>query len=91
MKAGVPGRAHGLRKLDATRAANNRATINELQALFGWTDVKMPMLYTKAADRQHLSMEAMDKIGIPEGDANETATSIPAPEGEVRAKIKKGK
>jgi integrase len=83
--AGVPGRAHGLRKLDATRAANNRATINELQALFGWTDVKMPMLYTKAADRQHLSMEAIDKIGVREVDANETATSIPAPKGEVRA------
>jgi integrase len=89
--AGVPGRAHGLRKLDATRAANNRATINELQALFGWTDVKMPMLYTKAADRQHLSMEAMDKIGVREADANETATSIPAPKGEVRAITRKGK
>ena len=67
----MPGRAHGLRKLDATRAANNRATINELQALFGWTDVKMPMLYTRAADRQRLSVEAIDKLGVRESDANE--------------------
>jgi SOS response associated peptidase (SRAP) len=66
------------------------ATFNA-QALFGWTDVKMPMLYTKAADRQHLSIEAMDKIGMRDTEANETATSIPAPKGEVRAKIRKGK
>jgi integrase len=42
--AGVPGRAHGLRKLGASRAAENGATVSQLQALFGWTDVKMPML-----------------------------------------------
>jgi hypothetical protein len=33
----------------------------------------------------------MDKIGVRETDANETATSIPAPEGEVRAKAQKDK
>jgi len=39
------------------------------------------MLYTKAADRQHLSMEAIDKSGVREADANEITASIPAPEG----------
>jgi integrase len=60
--AGVPGRAHGLRKLAATRAANNGATDKELQALFGWTDYKMPQLYTRGADRRKLSMGAVEKM-----------------------------
>ena len=64
VEAGVPGRAHGLRKLAATRAANNGATVNELQALFGWTDTTMPGLYTRAADRQRLALGARAKLGI---------------------------
>ena len=62
--AGVPGRAHGIRKLGATRAANNGATINQLQALFGWTDVKMPLLYTKSADRKRLGVEAASLLAF---------------------------
>jgi len=82
VEAGVPGRAHGLRKLAATRAANNGATVNELQALFGWTDTTMPGLYTRAADRQRLALGARGKLGI---DApNAPGTSLSAPSGEVR-------
>ena len=33
--AGVPGSAHGVRKIAATRAANNGATVAQLEALFG--------------------------------------------------------
>lgn len=69
--AGVPGRAHGLRKLGASRAAENGATVNQLQALFGWTDVKMPMLYTKSADRKRLGVEAASLLTL-EGGARET-------------------
>jgi integrase len=72
--AGVPGRAHGLRKLGASRAANNGATVNQLQALFGWTDVKMPMLYTKSADRKRLSVEAASLLAL---DDTATHTMIP--------------
>ena len=36
--AGVPGSAHGVRKIAATRAANAGATEAELMAIFGWTD-----------------------------------------------------
>jgi integrase len=78
--AGVPGRAHGLRKLAATRAANNGATDKELQALFGWTDYKMPQLYTRAADRRRLSLEAAGKMRLArenEGRPNWTAPVIP--------------
>jgi hypothetical protein len=49
------------------------------------------MLYTKAADRQRLSLEAIDKIGMLDTETNDTGTSIPAPEGEVRATAGKAK
>lgn len=79
--AGVPGRAHGLRKLGASRAAENVATVSELQALFGWTDVKMPMLYTKSADRKRLGVEAGSLLaregGTRETVVGEAATVLP--------------
>jgi integrase len=79
-RAGVRGRAHGIRKLGATRAANNGATINQLQALFGWTDVKMPMLYTKSADRKRLGVEAAALLAFDDAAqamVPETATVLP--------------
>jgi integrase len=60
--AGVPGSAHGVRKIAATRAANAGATVAELEAIFGWSGGKMASLYTKAADRQHLAKRAMHKL-----------------------------
>jgi integrase len=88
--AGVSGRAHGLRKLAATRAANNRATVKELQALFGWVDIKMPQLYTEAADRELLGIEAIEKM-LPRERENEKRSSMPAPEIPVRTRERKGK
>ena len=61
--AGVPGSAHGLRKLAATRMANNGATVAQLEALFGWSGGGMASLYTRAADRRRLAIEAMQKFG----------------------------
>jgi hypothetical protein len=40
LEAGVPGRAHGLRKAGATLAANNGATSRQLMAIFGWDTLK---------------------------------------------------
>jgi integrase len=60
--AGVPGSAHGLRKVAATRAANNGATVAELEAIFGWTGGRVASLYTRAADRRHLARRAMHKL-----------------------------
>src|SRR5262245_65368137 len=45
--AGVPGSAHGVRKIAATTAANNGATTSQLKALFAWTSDAMPTLYTR--------------------------------------------
>lgn len=43
--AGVPGSAHGLRKIAATRAANAGATVAQLEAIFGWSGGRMASLY----------------------------------------------
>jgi integrase len=82
-KAGVPGSAHGVRKIAATTAANNGATEAELDALFGWTGRNMAALYTRTANRRRLGIEAATKL------VNAERTSIPAPDGEVRAAERK--
>lgn len=76
--AGVPGSAHGVRKIAATRAANAGATVAQLEAIFGWSGGRMAALYTKAADRRRLAIEAMAKLG------NDERTSIVAPSHPVR-------
>lgn len=75
--AGVAKSAHGVRKIGATRAAENGATVAELEAIFGWQGGGMAALYTRAADRARLSKGAMRKL--------EKGTSIPAPMEKVRA------
>jgi len=77
--AGVPGSAHGVRKIAATRAANAGATVAQLEAIFGWTGGTMASHYTRNADRKRLAKDAMRFL------ANETSTSIPAPLHQVRA------
>ena len=54
--------AHGLRKAAATRAAEHLATEAELEAIFGWSGGRMASLYTRAANRQRLSIAAMNKL-----------------------------
>jgi integrase len=76
--AGVPGSAHGVRKIAATRAANAGATVAQLEAIFGWVGGAMASHYTRSADRERLAKEAMHKL------ANVERTSIPAPEDKVR-------
>jgi integrase len=45
--AGVPGSAHGVRKIAATRAAENGATVAELDAIFGWHGGGMASYFTR--------------------------------------------
>jgi integrase len=70
--AGIKKSAHGLRKAGASRAASAGATVDQLKAIFGWTDAKMPSLYTQSADRERLARDAMSKLG-----RNNSKTSIP--------------
>lgn len=60
--AGIRKSAHGLRKAAATRAANNGATVAQLEAIFGWEGGQMAALYTRAADRKSLAADAMPKL-----------------------------
>lgn len=83
--AGVPGSAHGVRKIAATTAANNGASVAQLEAIFGWTGGAMASHYTRTADRRRLALEAMHKL------ANDERTSIPAPSLPVRAAGRKDK
>jgi integrase len=62
VEAGVPGRAHGLRKAGATIAANNGATAHQLMAVFGWDTLKMAEAYTRAADQERLAKSAMHML-----------------------------
>lgn len=71
--AGVPGSAHGARKIAATRAANAGATVAQLEAIFGWTGGTMASHYTRKADRKRLARSAMHFL------SNETETDMPAP------------
>ena len=84
-EAGVPGSAHGVRKIAATRAANAGATVAQLEAIFGSSGGRMASLYTQSADRERLSRAAMHLL------ANEKQTSIPSPKGKVRAPARKTK
>jgi integrase len=60
--AGIPCSAHGVRKLAATRMANNGATSAQLKSIFGWTSDRMASLYTRTADRRRLAIESMHKL-----------------------------
>ena len=85
LAAGVPGSAHGVRKIAATRAAENGATVSELEAIFGWHGGAMAAHYTREANRVRLARGAMHKL------ANENGTSIPSPSHPVRAAAEKTK
>jgi integrase len=74
--------AHGLRKIGATRAANNGATVNQLEALFGWSGGGMASLYTRNADRARLGQQAAGMLV-----KNDPTTSMLSPEEKVGAPI----
>lgn len=80
-KAGIHGKsAHGLRKVGATRAADNGASEQQLNSIFGWeTGSGMAKVYTEAANRKRAAMKAMVLM---ERTAEEQ--SIPSPDDEVR-------
>ena len=60
--AGVDSRAHGLRKLAATMAADSNASEKELQAYFGWITNTQSARYTERANRVRLARSAGEKL-----------------------------
>jgi integrase len=77
---------HGVRKIGATRAAGNGATVAELEAIFGWQGGGMASLYTRAANRVKLARAAMSKLERTPGEQ-----SNPAPNEKVRGAAPKDK
>jgi integrase len=77
--AGVSKSAHGIRKAAATADALAGYSDAELDAKFGWTGRKMASLYTRAANRERLSLAAAERT--------KKRTSIPAPSGEGAGEI----
>jgi integrase-like protein len=61
-EAGVPGRAHGLRKAAAVRHALNGATAPELMAWFGWKTITEAQRYIEEASRIRLAESAGAKM-----------------------------
>lgn len=60
--AGVNKSAHGIRKAAATHAAEQGATVAELEAIFGWSGGQMASHYTRSANRKALAIGAMGKL-----------------------------
>jgi len=63
----------GVRKIATTRVANSRATVAQLEAIFGWSSGLIGSLHTRAANRKRLATEDMHML------ANEKRKSIPSP------------
>lgn len=61
-EAGVPGRAHGLRKALATRLADGGATAHQIQAWTGHTTLKEVERYTRAAARGKAADAGLAKL-----------------------------
>src|SRR5207245_10608381 len=72
VEAGVPGRAHALRKAGTTIAANNGATSLQLMAIFGWDTLKEAERYTRGADQLRLAEAAMHMLETPEQNGTES-------------------
>lgn len=61
-EAGVPGRAHGLRKAIARRAAELEATQAMLKAIGGWEQDTEVATYTKGADQAKLAEGILNRL-----------------------------
>lgn len=69
IEAGVPGRAHGLRKACATRLADNGATPHEIMAITGHRTLKEVVRYTHAANQKRLAASAVNRRQPTKGPA----------------------
>lgn len=84
--AGVAKSAHGVRKIAATTAADNGATVHQLMSIFGWKTTQMAEFYTREANRKRLAREAVHTLSRTLGQH-----SIPSPIVEVRVPALKAK
>jgi len=62
-----------VRKIAATRAADNGATVHELMAIFGWKTIAMAEVYTREANQRRLALASTHNL------VNDGGTPIVAP------------
>jgi len=62
--AGLPVRAHGLRKRIATIMAEGGGTTHQLKAYFGWGSDAMASHYTKRADARTMAAKASEGLNV---------------------------
>ncbi|MEF2552025.1 tyrosine-type recombinase/integrase [Aurantimonas sp. A2-1-M11] len=62
--AGLPVRAHGLRKRIATIMAEGGGTQSQLKAYFGWSSDSMAAHYTKRADARAMAIAASKGLNV---------------------------
>lgn len=62
IEAGVPGRAHGLRKAIAARLAESQATAHEVMSVTGHKTLQEVERYTRAARKPQMADSAMSKL-----------------------------
>lgn len=90
IEAGVPGRAHGLRKASAVRHALNGATAPELMAWFGWKTIGEAQRYVEQANRITLAQNAGAKIisgtavGSPSNQVSQSEAQVIEKTGEKK-------
>lgn len=85
-EAGVQKSAHGVRKIAATTAADNGATVHQLMSIFGWKTTQMAEFYTREANRKRLAREAIHTLSRTLGQH-----SIPSPSRSVPLTLGKTK
>jgi integrase len=102
-EASVPGSAHGVRKIAATTAANNGATVAQLEALFGWTGGTMASLYSAPlivgawhwmqhqslrTQNEHLFPHLRERCGRQSGNRNENIANFSSGGGRSRSRTR---
>ena len=86
--AGVPGRAHGLRKAGATIAADNGATVHALMAMYGWRKIAQAEVYTREANNKRLAAGSAELIANAFSAPTEPGAEIVSKK-QTKSKVKK--
>lgn len=76
-EAGVPSRAHGLRKTGPVLAAQAGATASELMAMWGWATLAQAEHYTRSANKEILGGSAASKLMAGYNEMVQTGNAIP--------------
>lgn len=76
-EAGVPSRAHGLRKTGPVLAAQAGATASELMAMWGWATLAQADHYTKSASKEVLGGSAASKLMAGYTEMVQSGNAIP--------------